>query len=113
MEERQAANQKAIEALKADITTLESQPPPSIPIEYIIDSVEEPIQDMLRTHIAPIINGFQREMKEMLHSRSANYDTLWAKLAVTQKMVNAIAHQVNREQAGQVDGPVPVPVAAT
>lgn len=65
-----------------------------------MDTFEEPIKEIIRSKITPLIDEFQREMDGILHARNEDYKSLWAKLGVTQKMVNAIANQVNREQAG-------------
>lgn len=102
LEKQQSENAKIIESLQAGILELNSRPPPSIPRQVLVDTFEEPIKEIIRSKITPLIDDFQREMDGILHTRNEDYKSLWAKLGVTQKMVNAIANQVNREQAGLV-----------
>lgn len=103
MEKQQAENAKMIETLQAGISDLKIKPPPTVSQKYIVDTIEAPIKEMMSSKIRPLIEEFQREMDGILHSRNEDYQSLWAKLSVTQKMVTAIAHQVNREQAGLVN----------
>lgn len=102
LEKQQLENAKIIESLQAGISDLNDRPPPSIPQQVLVDTVEEPIKEIIRSKITPLIDDFQREMDAILQTRNEDYKSLWAKLGVTQKMVNAIANQVNREQAGLV-----------
>jgi len=91
---------------------LQNKPPPSIPLQYVLDAVQPPMKKMLEDEISSLIEGFRQEMEAIVHSRNKDYKNLWEKLGVTQKMVTAIAHQVDREQAG-LTGPIKAGVPST
>lgn len=110
LEKQQAENAKMIESLQAGITDLKIKPPPTVPQQYIVETIEGPIKEMMSSKIRPLIEEFQREMDGILHTRNEDYQSLWTKIGITQKMVTAIANQVNREQAGLVS---PVNVEAS
>ena len=112
MNQQQIDNEKLIATMQAGIAELKNKPPPSIPLQYVLDAVQPPMKKMLEDEISSLIDGFTQEMQGIVHDRNKDYKNLWEKLGVTQKMVTAIAHQVEREQAG-LAGPIKAAVPPT
>jgi hypothetical protein len=107
MQEQMKCDKKATEALSAALTAHLNRPPspPSspavIPQEYILQILDEPIQDSVRAHIKQLLNRLRTDVENMMRTKNEElYGTLWGKLALTLRMVDAVARKVNQEQGG-------------
>jgi len=105
LQEQHAENEKTIAMMRAGIAEIQNKPPPSIPLQHVMNALEAPMKKMLQDDITTLIDSFREEMEALVQSRNEDYQSLWEKLGVTEKMVGAIARQVEREQAG-LAGPV-------
>lgn len=101
MREQMEHDKKAAETLGAALTAHLANPPPSptsIPQEYILQILDEPIQDAVRAHIKQLINRLRADIRDMMQTKNDElYGVLWGRLTLTLKMVDAIARKVNQE----------------
>jgi len=96
-------------ALSAHITRPPSPPasPRTLPPEYILQVIEEPLLESVRSNIEPLIHQLRGSIQDMLCTQNAEmYDTLWGKLSLTLRMVEAISARISQREAGG-SGPAP------
>jgi hypothetical protein len=104
MREQMERDKKATEALSAALAVHLAHPPSpppsptSLPQEYILQILDEPIQDSVRAHIKHLLERLRTDVENMMRAKNDElYGTLWGKLTLTLKMVDAIARKVNQE----------------
>ncbi|PFH54346.1 hypothetical protein AMATHDRAFT_135587, partial [Amanita thiersii Skay4041] len=92
---------KQVEALEAAHAAHLSRPmsPPMSPrippIDYIIQSVKEPILDVARLAIQPMLTSLREDVQALIQERNAEvYQTLWSRLSLTLKVIDAISAQI-------------------
>jgi hypothetical protein len=105
MKEQMERDKKATEALSAALTAHLAHPPspPSaptaIPQEYILQVLDEPIQDSIRAHIGQLLSRLRTDIETMMRTKNDElYGALWGKLTLTLRAVDAIARKVNQER---------------
>lgn len=108
MREQLERDKKAAEALSAALAVQIANPPqpaPSptaLPQEYILQILDEPIQDSVRAHIKHLLNRLRADVENTMRTKNEElYGTLWGRLTLTLKMVDTIARKVNQE-SGEV-----------
>jgi hypothetical protein len=92
-------------ALSAHIARPLSPPasPRIIPPEYILQVIEEPLLESVRSNIEPLIHELRTNIQDMLRTQNAEmYDTLWGKLSLTLRMVEAISARISQRETGVV-----------
>jgi len=97
-------DKKAAQALSAALAAHLANPPTpaasptSLPQEYILQILDEPIQDSVRAHIKQLLNRLRTDVENMMRTKNDElYGALWGRLTLTMKMVDAIARKVNQE----------------
>lgn len=102
-----------IEALEAAVAAHIAQPPsppgsPRIPTrDYILEELEEPIVDMVRTHTKPLIETMRSQVEELLRIQNKEmYDLFSSKLTLTLRTVETISGRIGApERPNTVVGP--------
>lgn len=102
MREQMEHDKKAAEALSAALAAHLANPitssPTNLPQEYILQILDEPIQDSVRAHIKQLLNRLRADLENMIRTKNDElYGALWGRLTLTLKMVDAIARKVNQE----------------
>lgn len=84
------------DALSAHTTRPPSPPasPRTLPPDYILQFIEEPLLESIRSNIEPLVEEFRSNIGEMLRAHSTEvYETLWAKLGLTMRLVETVSAQ--------------------
>ncbi|KAG5642955.1 hypothetical protein DXG03_001836 [Asterophora parasitica] len=96
---------RAIAALEAALTAYTTEPPPVSPYpglthDQLIELMEEPLLDMVRDNVKPLIELLRVQVETMLRSQNQEmYKTLWGRLSLTLRMVEAIAKRIEEADA--------------
>lgn len=89
----------ALNAALAAYLACPPSPPPIPPQEYILQLLNSPIQEAIRAHLRPILDSFRTDVETMMKAHNQEvYGTLWAKVKLTLRMIDAIARKVEKEQ---------------
>jgi hypothetical protein len=73
--------------------------PPTMPQEYILQVLDEPIQDSVRAHIKKLLDRLRVDVENMMRTKHDELNgALGGKLTLTLRMVDAIARKVNQER---------------
>jgi hypothetical protein len=100
MQQQLEDNKRETEALNAALAAHLANPFPMIPQEYILNELEEPIQMSIRQHIQPLLNDLRSNVEALVQTQNQQlYGSLWAKVKITLRMVDAIARKVSKEQS--------------
>jgi hypothetical protein len=108
MKEQMERDKKAADALGAALAAHLANPPPlppptTIPQEYILQILDEPIQDAVRSHIKHLLDRLRTDVATLMRTKNEElHTTLWGKVTMTLKMVDAIARKVNQESGDTV-----------
>ena len=73
-------------------------PPPLVPAEIILNMIEEPLLDAVREDIRTLLLQLRAEVQHTVFEGDAEvYQAVWSKLALTLRMVEALARQMDLE----------------
>ncbi|KAF8212226.1 hypothetical protein K438DRAFT_1233013 [Mycena galopus ATCC 62051] len=96
-QEASERDRHTIDALTVACDKLMQQPapsPPSLPLDFILAAIDEPIRDTVQAIVRPMVEDLDRELREKIAKQDAEtYGHLWAKIALTLKVVDAV-HKV-------------------
>jgi len=102
VEEREK-DRNAVEALKAALVAHVAHPPspprsPRIPTQdYILNFIEEPLLEVVHTNVKPLVDDLRSDVEHMLRNQNTElYETLWEKLSLTLRMVEAISGRIEK-----------------
>ncbi|KAJ6547574.1 hypothetical protein B0H19DRAFT_1166399 [Mycena capillaripes] len=94
LEESSRTDQETFSALNAAFKALAAQQPPSppsLPLEFILRAIDEPIRDAVQSAVRPMVEDLEKDLKEKMAKQDAEtYGQLWGKLALTLKVVEEI-----------------------
>ncbi|KAF8802892.1 hypothetical protein BYT27DRAFT_7341139 [Phlegmacium glaucopus] len=99
------ANVHLIQTFEKALNAYTSRPPspPATPLnaipsfDYILQSLEEPMVQALRSHITPAIEDLRNDVGNMVRTQNAElYSTLWDKISVTLKVLGMIQSKLNQ-----------------
>ncbi|RDB21045.1 hypothetical protein Hypma_011611 [Hypsizygus marmoreus] len=100
-------DRSTITALEAALEAYVAQPPSppvapqSITPENLLHFVEEPLLDMVRANVQPVVQGLRDEVQEMLREQNQEmFKTLWGRLATTLRMVETISQRIEKDDEG-------------
>lgn len=109
MRDQLERDKKQMDALSAALNAYIAQPrlpspSPAVPSQAeILEALEEPITASVRAQVQPLLNGLRERIETTMKAQNEEmYGTLWAKMQLTLRMVNAIAKKVEQEQRGNV-----------
>ncbi|KAG5635838.1 hypothetical protein H0H81_009978 [Sphagnurus paluster] len=118
-------NQKRIEALEAGIDAYMNSPPavpqPNLTHEQLVHLLEEPLVDMVRENIRPLVEQLRDLVQQLLRQQNEEmYKALWGKLSLTLHMVETVSQRMDlmgrlhAQTSAQAPGAMPVqPPAST
>ncbi|KAG6866923.1 hypothetical protein C0991_003838 [Blastosporella zonata] len=103
-QESRERDRKTIAALEQALHTYKTSapPPPPPPVlaithAHLIELIEEPLLDTVRGHIQPLIEQLRQQVQLMLNTQNAEMvKTVWGKLGLTLRMVEAISKRLER-----------------
>lgn len=85
-------------------TYTEDSPQPAMPgltHDQIIHLMDEPLLDIVRAHIRPLLEQLRNKVQEMLSTQNSEmYKVLWGKLSLTLRMVETISKRLERIDQG-------------
>ncbi|KAJ7774594.1 hypothetical protein DFH07DRAFT_800149, partial [Mycena maculata] len=87
-------DQKSMEAFSAALDALKARPPApaSLPLEFIITAIDEPIRDTVQATVRPIVEKMIKELDEKIAKQDAEtYGKLWQKIGLTFKVMDAVS----------------------
>jgi len=98
------ANVHIIQTFEQALNAYIAQPPspPSTPLnlppfEYILQSLEEPMVQSVRTHVIHVVEELRKDLENMVRTQNAElYSTLWNKITVTLKVLDMIQSRINQ-----------------
>ncbi|KAG6897583.1 hypothetical protein C0992_000171 [Termitomyces sp. T32_za158] len=110
LEEERQKDRKTIAALEEAVKTYtEETPQPAVPgltHDQIIHLMDEPLLDIVRAHIQPLLEQLRNKVQEMLNTQNSEmYRALWGKLSLTLRMVETISKRL--ERIDQASGSAP------
>ncbi|KAJ7343475.1 hypothetical protein DFH08DRAFT_872786 [Mycena albidolilacea] len=95
LQEAMKADQAPLYALTVAFERLEEQrppPPPSLPLDFILAAIDEPIRDTVQAVVRPMVEDMGRDLKEKISTQDAEmYGQLWGKIALTLQVVKAVS----------------------
>ncbi|KAG6900887.1 hypothetical protein C0993_010006 [Termitomyces sp. T159_Od127] len=105
LEEERQKDQKTIAALEEAVKTYTEDPPqpavPGLTHDQIIHLMDEPLLDIVRAHIQPLLEQLRNKVQEMLNTQNSEmYKALWGKLSLTLRMVETISKRLERVDQG-------------
>lgn len=66
--------------------------PASLPLEFILTTIDEPIRDSVQSAVRPIVDKMAKQLEEKIVKQDAEaYGQLWGKIALTLKVVDAVS----------------------
>ncbi|KAJ6630813.1 hypothetical protein B0H10DRAFT_1983231 [Mycena sp. CBHHK59/15] len=88
-EEASERDRKTMEALNAALAAYRDRPPspPSLPLDFILRAIDEPVQDSVRSTVRPMVEDLK---EKMVKQDAQTFDELWDRLALTFKVVDAV-----------------------
>ncbi|KAG5727973.1 hypothetical protein E4T56_gene19408 [Termitomyces sp. T112] len=119
-EEQRQKDLKTIAALEEAVKMYtDHSPQPAIPgltQDQIIHLMDEPLIDIVRAHIRPLLEQLRNKVQDMLNMQNSEmYSALWGKLSLTLRMVETISKRLERVDQGsgpaQTSGSAPQNVA--
>ncbi|KAH0583863.1 hypothetical protein H2248_009459 [Termitomyces sp. 'cryptogamus'] len=119
-EEQRQKDLKTIVALEEAVKMYtDHSPQPAIPgltQDQIIHLMDEPLIDIVRAHIRPLLEQLRNKVQDMLNMQNSEmYSALWGKLSLTLRMVETISKRLERVDQGsgpaQTSGSAPQNVA--
>jgi hypothetical protein len=67
------------------------------PLDYIFQSLKEPIVESVRSHLVHVVEELRKEVENMVQTQNAElYSTLWNKMTVTLKVLDKIQSRINQ-----------------
>lgn len=99
------ANVHVIQTFEKALNAYTSRPPspPATPLnmipsfDYIIESLEEPMKESLRSFLVPAIEDLRKDVEDMVRTQNEElYSTLWNKMTVTLKVLEMIQSKINQ-----------------
>ncbi|KAJ7452400.1 hypothetical protein B0H11DRAFT_290008 [Mycena galericulata] len=93
-EDANEKDQQSMEALTEALNALRARPPtpPSLPLEFILSTIDEPIRDSVQSAVRPIVDRMAKQLQEKIVQQDAEiYGQLWDKITLTLKVVNAVS----------------------
>ncbi|KAJ7097917.1 hypothetical protein B0H15DRAFT_823278 [Mycena belliarum] len=96
-EEESRRDRDAVEALGVALSAYHSrpQPPASLPMDFILAAIDEPVRDAVQSVVRPIVDGMTAELQDTVRAQDSRlYGELWGKIALTLKVVDAVNNVV-------------------
>ncbi|KAJ7940627.1 hypothetical protein B0H13DRAFT_1939012 [Mycena leptocephala] len=94
LEESSKNDQETIFTLTMALEALTKRAPPSLPLEFIVRAIDEPIRDAVQSAVRPMVDNLAKDLDEKIVKQDAEtYGHLWGKIALTLKLVEAV-HKV-------------------
>ncbi|KAG6818106.1 hypothetical protein H0H87_000011 [Tephrocybe sp. NHM501043] len=85
------------QAIEAYTRVSAPSPVPGLTHDQLVELLEEPLQDSVRTQMQPLIEALRGQVQDMLKTQNAAmYKSLWSKLALTLRMVESISKRLER-----------------
>ncbi|KAJ6496688.1 hypothetical protein C8R47DRAFT_1115165 [Mycena vitilis] len=66
--------------------------PPSLPLEFVLQVIDEPVRDVVQSVVRPMVDDLAKDLKAKIAKQDADtYGQLWGKIALTLKVVEAVS----------------------
>lgn len=90
--------EKALNAYTSRLPSPPATPLHAIPpFDYIVQSLEEPMIQAIRSNLVPAIEDLRKDVEDMVRTQNAElYSTLWNKITVTLKVLEMIQSKINQ-----------------
>ncbi|KAG6909704.1 hypothetical protein DXG01_015906 [Tephrocybe rancida] len=99
------------QAVQTYIDTPAGPPAPGPTHDQLVELLEEPLVDLVRATIRPVMEQLRQQVQEMLTvQNAAMYKALWGKLSMTLRMVESISKRLERVDQGPVPTMAPPPL---
>ncbi|KAF8163749.1 hypothetical protein B0H34DRAFT_696674 [Crassisporium funariophilum] len=100
-------NARTIQTFQAALAAYTSRPPsppasPRMPSStYILQSLEEPLVQAMRSNIMPVVEEVRGQMEKLVQAQSEElYKTLWGRINMTLKVLETIQSKIDEDSVG-------------
>jgi len=94
-EEASRKDEESMKALSRAFELLQQQrpsPPPSLPLDFILSEIDEPIRNQVRSVVRPMVEKMEQDVAEQIDKQDEKtYGQLWGKIALTLRVVDVVS----------------------